>query len=102
MALIDRIFRDDTGDNTIRRSNHLLAAGFWMWARGDVTRAQFMSALELQASDVAQVDQLKAAYEALNPQAEKDRFFGDFTAWSIATEDGKVTKAQFRARFGLA
>ncbi len=101
MALIDRIFRDVTDVNTIHRSNHLLAAGFWMWTRGDITRTQFISALELEPSDSEQVDQLKAAYEALNPQAEKDRFFGDFTAWSIAAEDGKVTKAQFRARFGL-
>lgn len=101
MALIDRIFRDVTGDSTIRRSNHLLMAGFWMWARGDITRAQFVSALELEPSDSEQVDQLKAAYESLNPQAEKDRFFGDFTAWSIAAEEGKITKAQFRTRFGL-
>lgn len=100
MALIDRIFRDPA-DRKLKRSNHLLAAGFWMWARGDITRAQFMSALELEAGDDEQVDQLKAAYEARNPQAERDRFFGDFTAWSVAAEDGKVTKAQFRTRFGL-
>ena len=101
MALIDRIFRDVGDDSTIHRSNHLLAAGLWMWARGDISRAQFISALELDASDTQQVDELKAGYDALNPQAEKDRFFGDFTAWSIAAEDEKVTKAQFRARFGL-
>ncbi len=100
MALIDRIFRL-LADKALKRSNHLLAAGLWMWARGDITRAQFIAALELEASDSAQIDQLKAAYESLNPQAEKDRFFGDFTAWSIAAEDGKVTKAQFRTRFGL-
>ena len=78
-----------------------MAAGIWMWQRGDITRAQFTAALGLDASDDPQIDELVAHYQARNT-SEKDRFFGDFTAWTIALEDGKVTPAQFKNRFDMA
>jgi hypothetical protein len=98
MAFLDRIERV-VSDNT-KRSNHLMAAGIWMWQRGDITRAQFMLALELDGSDDAQIDEVVAHYQARNT-GDKDRFFGDFTAWTIALEDGKVTQALFKNRFDM-
>jgi hypothetical protein len=99
MALIDRIQRILSGDT--KRSNHLMAAGIWMWQRGDITRTQFTTALGLDTTDDAQIDELVDHYQARNA-GEKDRFFGDFTAWTIALEDGKVTPAQFKNRFDMA
>ncbi len=101
MALIDRIFRDPADDESRHIHNHLIAAAFWMWARGDITRAQLVTAMGLDVQDDAQIDELKATYDALATQAEKDRFFGDFTAWTVAAEEGKITKGQFRTKFGL-
>ncbi len=101
MALIDRIFRDPT-DDAVRGDNHLMAAAFWLWARGDASRAQVVTALQLEAGDDGQLDELKATYDALATQAEKDRLFSDFTAWSVAAEGGHVTKDQFRTKFNLS
>lgn len=101
MALIDRIFRDPADDAVVKVHNHFMAAAFWLWARGDANRAKVVSALGLDASDDAQLDELKATYDALGTAAEKDRFFGDFTAWTVAAEEGEVTKTQFRNKFGL-
>ena len=97
MALIDRIARLD---QLTARSNHLMAAGVWMWQRGDITRGQFTTALELDATDDAQLNELVAFYVALSA-SDKALFFGDFSAWTIALEGGKITEASFKARFGM-
>lgn len=99
MALVDRISRLST-DETVFRSNHLMAAGVWMWQRGDITRNQFTTALQLDASDDPQIDQVLTHYQGLNA-GDKDRFFGDWSAWTIALEDDKVTEAQFLNRFDM-
>ena len=97
MALIDRIVRLD---QLTARSNHLMAAGIWMWQRGDITRGQFTTALELDATDDAQLDELVTFYTALSA-SDKSLFFGDFSAWTIALEGGKITEASFKTRFGM-
>lgn len=98
MSLLDRIERVVSGVN--KRSNHLMTAGIWMWQRGDITRAQFTTALELDASDDPQIDELVIHYNGLNAN-KKDLFFSDFSAWSIALEDGKISQAMFKTRFDL-
>ena len=98
MALTDRIAR--VTSSAIHRSNHLMAAGAWMWMRGDITRSQFVAALELDASDDAHLDEIVTHYGGLNTNG-KNLFFNDFSAWTVALEDGKVTAAAFRTRFDL-
>ena len=97
MALIDRIARLNP---LTARSNHLMAAGVWMWQRGDITRGQFTTALELDATDDAQLNELVAFYVALSA-SDKSLFFGDFSAWTIALEGGKITEASLKTRFGM-
>ena len=77
-----------------------MTAGIWMWQRGDITRTQFTTALDLDASDDAQIDELVIHYSGLNTN-EKALFFSDFSAWSIALEDGKISQAMFKTRFDL-
>lgn len=100
MALIDRIFRDQA-DRLLRRGNHKMVAAFWLWARGNASRAQVVAVMQYDTTDDAQLDELKATYEALPTVVEKDRFFSDLTAWTILAEGGNVTKQQFRTKFGL-
>lgn len=99
MAFLDRIFRDQP-DATLRRSNHLIAAGMWVVARGEFTLAQFKAGLGLVASDNAQLDQLVAFYLALLP-TDQARFFNDWSAWTILAEKGLVSRSAFAARFGM-
>jgi hypothetical protein len=77
-----------------------MAAGIWMWQRGDITRTQFTTALQLDATDDSQIDELVAFYLALSAN-DKLLFFGDFTSWTIALESGNISQAAFKTRFGL-
>ncbi len=98
MALIDRISRVVSGD--IKRSNHLMAAEAWTWMRGENNRAVFVENMRLDASDDAQLDELRSHYLALNNN-DKAFFMNDFTAWTIRLEDGTVTEAAFKTRFDI-
>jgi hypothetical protein len=98
MALLDRIFRD--GDTAFFRANHFMAAGMYVVARGEFTLQQFKNAMNLEASDDAQLNELVAHYQALSA-TEQERFFPDWTAWTILAEHGAVTRAMFATRFDL-
>ena len=97
MALVDRISRlvSET-----KRSNHLMAAAAWMWLRGEINRSQFKTALELDTTDDAQLDEMVTHYNALSDE-NKNLFFNDFSAYTIALEGGKITAAFFKTRFDL-
>jgi len=110
MAFIDRIFRNADPDLGVFRSNHRMPAQIWRLLRSDIPYASgswankkdtFKSLMGLDASDDAQLDELRTFYLGLSAE-DKQIFMDDFTAWSIGAEHGDGTsEADFMARFGL-
>jgi hypothetical protein len=99
MPLIDRVFHDDP-DPTRWVANHSFSATLWFWARGEVTRAQVISAFNMTTEDEVQLDELKAHYDGL-PTNEKTRFHSDLEAAGVLAETGLITKTLYKSFLGL-
>lgn len=89
MSLLDRIFKDGPDPST-HKSQHLLTSALRRVAEGEpnFTVQWLKDALGLDASDNAQLLQVKGFYESLS-QAERRVFFIDWEDWSILAEKGK-------------
>jgi len=100
MALIDRIFHDDP-DPDRHIANHAFSAAIWLWARGEITRAQVVTGLNMTAADEVQLDELQVFYEAQLAN-EKSAFHSTVEAAGILAENGLITKAFYRGLFTLS
>jgi hypothetical protein len=98
VALIDRIFRD--GDDTDAISNHAFSAAVYFWAKGDLTRAQVITAFGLTATDEVQLDQLQAYYVGLSAE-DKQEFHSRLEGAGILAEQGFITQAFYKGLLGL-
>jgi hypothetical protein len=99
MALIDRIFHDDP-DSTRSISNHAFSASVWFWAKGDITRAQVVSAFEMTTDDEIQLDELEAHYISLSVD-DRRSFHSDLEGAGVLAEQGFITKVQYKSLLGL-
>lgn len=101
MALLDRIFRDQPPGYDGYIPNHAFSALVWFWATGRIGRAEVVARLGLDASDDAQLDEMVAYYQSLSNQDQK-RFHSDIEAAGILAEDGLITRAEYKALFGMS
>lgn len=99
MPLIDRIFHDDP-DPDRNISNHAFSAAVWLWARGEITRANVVATFEMTAADEVQLDELQATYAALSVD-ERRTFYSTLEAAGILAEGGLITKGQYKTFLGL-
>ena len=101
MALLDRIFRDNSDpDFQGYISNHAFSAAMWFFAKGDITRAQMIAAFNLSATDEIQMDQLIAHYQGMSTQ-EKRSFHSDLEAAGVLAEQGLLSRNQYKSLLGL-
>lgn len=100
MALIDRIFHDDP-DTTRHISNHTWSAALYFWAKGEVTRAQVVTAFNLTTEDEVQLDQLIAFYQGLST-ADKQEFHSRVEAAGVLAENGMITKTLYLQFLGMS
>lgn len=99
MALIDRLFHDDA-DPERHIANHSFASSMWFLAKGEVTRAQVVSAFAMTAGDETQLDELISHYQGLSVDA-KQEFHADLESAGILAEEGLITKTKYKSFLGL-
>ena len=100
MPLIDRIFHDDPDPVRNSFANHAFSAAVWLWARGEITRADVVSSFDMTAEDEVQLDQLQAFYVAQS-NLEKRTFHSTLEAAGILAEEGLITKTFYLGLFTL-
>jgi len=99
-TLINRLAHDGSVPNNKEIPGHNFGAALFLWASGDRTRAQTITALELDPDDEVQLDEMVTSYNALS--ANKMREFGaKVEAVSILLQDGKLTKAEAKTILGM-
>ena len=99
MALIDRIFHDDS-DSTRNIANHAFSAAVWFWATGRITRQDVIDTFNMTTDDEIQLDQLATYYAGLS-DADKRAFHSDVEAAGVLAEVAFITKAQYKTLLGL-
>jgi hypothetical protein len=103
MALINTLFDIDDGPNdalTVRRRIRLFNAAMWFWAKGEITRAQVIAGLELQASDEAQLDELASHYQSLSVD-DRRAFHSDLESATMLRFEGVIGDTLFKSFLGL-
>ncbi len=102
MSLFSRITVNDGNKIGV----HRLGAGLREWAAGGVTRQQLIDRFALNAGEIAELDALKASYDALGTGNATAAFTK--AAWTQRMEDvfllcetGDYTEAQAKTRLGF-
>ena len=98
MALIDKI--DNDADGHIAIPSHEFSAAMLLWATGEITRANVISAFSLETSDEAQLDQLSTFYGTLTA-TQKAAFHGTLEAATIALQGGYINQTKYKSILGL-
>ena len=99
-GLIERMAQDNAIPSNKHLSAHRFSAAIFLWAAGDFTRAEAIAALELEANDEIQLDQMVTFYNGLT-SSKKREFHGKVEAVIILLQDGKITKAQAKTFLGM-
>ncbi len=97
MSLLDRI---EQIDGVVPMNNHLFPAVIFMLTRGEMTRAQAITALGILATEEARFDEYKTEYDSLSA-TDQAFFFALVTAANIALEVRKITQAKYKSFFGM-
>lgn len=97
MSLLDRI---EHIDGVIPMNNHLFPAVIFMLDRGEMTRAQAITALDIQPSEEARFDDYKTFYDTLSA-TDQQFFFALVTSANTALEHDKITQAKYKTFFGM-
>jgi hypothetical protein len=98
MALIDRL--DHSTDRDDHIANHSFSAAIYFWAKGEITRAQVISAFSITAGEETQLDQLSTYYGTLSV-ADKQEFHSRVEAAGILLEGGHITQAKYKSLLGM-
>ena len=98
MALIDKLAPD--ADGSIQIASHTFSAATYLWAIGEITRAQVIAGLELEASDEPQLDQLATYYQGLTA-GEKREFHARLESCNILLQESLLTKSQYMNLLGM-
>lgn len=96
MALYERV----TGD-PCTLSPHLFMAVFREWARGALTNPQVIAALNADAGDQTELIAIKATYDVLGTDAEKQSFMTLVHDVMLLAQMGKYDKTTCKARLGF-
>lgn len=100
MALIDRLARDDPQPPNEHIANHSWSAALYFLAKGDVTRAQVVTAFTLSADDETQFDQI-TAFWGTQTAAQKAEWHSRVEAAGILLETGIISRAKYQSLLGL-
>lgn len=106
MALIDHFLNNsrpvsEGGNGFNRISAHNFTGGLFLWAAGDVTRANIVSAFGLDAADEVQLDQMSANYIAESTAADKITYVNKVHHALMLSETGVLNKTQAMTILGL-
>ena len=99
MGLIDRLATDEQaiGEHI---AGHMFSAALWFLSKGDITRAQLVSMLNLSADDVIQLDQIIAFFGTLSAN-EKGQWHNRVEAAVNLLEGNYITRTQFKQLLGI-
>ena len=94
MPLIDKIESKEL-------NNHAFFGGVRCWFAGTVTRTQVLNFYQLEASDEAQLDEMKAKYDSYATLPEQLEYSGCVEGIGVNLEVGIITKQQAKTLFGM-
>ena len=98
MALIDKLLPEAGGSPLLPA--HQFTASCLGWFIGDWNRSDVISAWSLEASDEAQLDQAKTAYDAAPSAITKLIYALKLERYAELGQSGKMTKSQFKTLMG--
>lgn len=97
MGLFERITAQDDTKIVV----HRLGAALREVARGNLTQAQVITALSLDASDQTQLGEIITTYSALGTDKARMEFQTLFEDAGLLVESGDYNKATYNARLGI-
>lgn len=102
MPLIDRLARNDPQppEGVFHIANHVFSAALWFLSKGDLTRAQIVTGLELRAEDEPQLDEIIAFYQTLNA-TQKTEFHSRIEGAGMLLEGSFITRAKYKTLLGM-
>ena len=101
MALFERITSDGEAGSPAKISVHLFGIALREWTRGNITRAQVVSAFNLDAGDQTELDAISSTYQALSTDWDRLNFLAQMEDAFMAAEAGFYNKATVGNRLGF-
>jgi hypothetical protein len=100
MGLADRLFHTENGIPTGDIAIHSWTAAFSLYCYGDAPRSKLEAVFSLSAEDLAGLDTLKTAYDALSV-TDKTNFLNKLESAGLFYESGDIDKTQYKQIMGL-